>query len=142
MTDRAFRLVMAVLAAATVGIAAYLVQAHYAGGSVVCSTGGCETVQQSRYAEIFGVPVALVGLLGSLSIMLSLVRSDLRWRAAGLALAVAGLVFAVYLIVVQVAVLGAICQWCMANDVMLALLAGLAAWRAVADLTRDVHAHP
>ena len=140
MSDRALRLVMAGLATATVGIAAYLVHAHYTGGSVVCSTGGCETVQQSRYAEIFGVPVALVGLLGSLAIMLSLVRSDLRWRAAGLALAVSGLFFAVYLIVVQVAVLGAVCQWCMANDVMLALLAGLAAWRAVADLTGDVHA--
>ena len=75
MSDRALRIVMAGLATATLGNAAYLVYGHYTGGSVVCSTGGCESVQQSRYAEIFSVPVALVGLLGSLSIVVSLVRA-------------------------------------------------------------------
>jgi uncharacterized membrane protein len=132
MSDRAFPLVMAALATASVGIAAYLVQAHYSGGSVICSTGGCETVQQSSYAEIFGVPVALLGLLGSLAILLTLLRGDLPWRAAGLALAVSGLVFAGYLVIVQLAVLGAVCQWCVANDAIVAVLAGLAGWRAYA----------
>jgi uncharacterized membrane protein len=132
MSDRTLRLAMAALATASVGIAAYLVQAHYRGGSVACSTGGCETVQHSAYAEIFGVPVALLGLLGSLAILLTLLRSDVRWRAAGLTLAVSALVFAVYLVVVQVAVLGAVCQWCVANDAIVVVLAGMAGWRAYA----------
>lgn len=135
MSDRTTRLAMAALAAVSVGIAAYLVQAHYSGSPVLCATGGCETVQQSRYAEIFGIPVALLGLVGSVAILLSLLRSDLRWRAAGFALALAGLVFAAYLVVVQLAVIGAVCQWCMANDALVAVLACFAGWRAFGDLT-------
>jgi uncharacterized membrane protein len=134
MSDRASRLVMAALATATVGIAAYLVQVHYTGGSLVCSTGGCETVQQSAYAEIFGVPVALLGLLSSFAILLTLWRGDPPWRAAGLALAVTALVFAAYLVVVQLTVLGAVCEWCVANDAIVALLALVAGWRALTDL--------
>jgi uncharacterized membrane protein len=117
-----------------VGIAAYLVQVHYTGGSLVCSTGGCETVQQSAYAEIFGVPVALLGLLSSFAILLTLWRADPPWRAAGLALAVAALVFAAYLVIVQLTVLGAVCEWCVANDAIVALLALVAGWRALTDL--------
>lgn len=134
MSDRALRAMMAALALATVGIAGYLVQAHYAGGSVVCSTGGCETVEQSSYSDIFGVPVALVGLLGSVAILVSLLRADTLWRAGSLALTVAGFVFAAYLVVLQLTVLDAVCEWCVANDTLLALLAVLAVWRVRADL--------
>ena len=130
MSDRVLRLVTAALTLATIGIAAYLVQAHYAEASVVCATGGCETVQQSRYSEIFGVPVALIGLLGSVAILLSLTRTDVLARAAGLALTVCGLVFAVYLVALQLVVLDAVCEWCVANDSLLVVIALLAALRA------------
>ena len=130
MSDRVFRLTMAVLAFATIGIAAYLLHAHYAGTSVVCSTGGCETVARSRYSEIFGVPVALIGLVGSVAILASLAIRGVLGRATGLGLTLAGLLFAAYLIVVQVVVIGAVCEWCVANDALVAVLALLALWRA------------
>jgi uncharacterized membrane protein len=130
MSDRAFRLTMAGVALISVGISSYLLQAHYAGTSVVCSTGGCQTVAQSTYSELFGVPVALVGLVGSLAILASLVRGDVFGRAAAVALTLSGLVFAVYLVLLQLFVIDAVCEWCVANDVLLAILAGLAAWRA------------
>lgn len=130
MSERAFRLTIAVIALATVGIAAYLLQAHYAGTSVVCSTGGCETVAQSRYSEIFGVPVALIGLVGSVAILGSLAIRGALGRATGLALTLSGLIFAAYLIAVQVLVIGAVCEWCVANDALIAVLALLALWRA------------
>jgi uncharacterized membrane protein len=133
---------MAALATASVGIAAYLVQAHYSGASVVCSTGGCETVQESAYAEVFGVPVALLGLLGSAAILVTLFRQGPAWRAAGLALASSGLVFVVYLVIVQLAVIGAVCQWCVANDAILAIVAGVAGWRALIDLRTDTGFRP
>jgi uncharacterized membrane protein len=100
----------------------------------VCSTGRCETVQQSEYSEIYGIPVALVGLLGSLGILLTLVRGDIYGRAAGLTPALAGLSFAAYHVVVQLAVIDTVCEWCVANDALVAVLAVLAAWRARADL--------
>ena len=133
MSDRALRLTMASLAAVTVGVAGYLLQAHYSGGSIVCSTGGCNTVQRSAYAEIFGIPVALIGLLGSAAILLSLARGDVLGRALGLTLTLTGFIFAAYLVLVQLTVLDAVCEWCIANDTLLALLAALAVLRAGRD---------
>ena len=136
MSDRALRLVMAALAAAVVGIAGYLLQAHYSGGSIVCSTGGCETVQQSSYAELFGIPVALVGLLGAVAILASLVRSDLYGRATGVALTLSGFIFAAYLVIVQLAVINAVCEWCIASDSLMTVLAGVALWRVRTDVAQ------
>jgi hypothetical protein len=45
-------------------------------------------------------------------------------------LTAAGLVFAVYLVVLQLAVIDAVCEWCVANDALLVALALLAAFRA------------
>ena len=139
-SDRALRLAMAVVAVATSGIAGYLLYAHYADGSIVCSTGGCETVEQSRYADTFGAPVALLGLIGSIAILLTLLRGDVLGRAAGLALTAAAVLFASYLVVVQLAVIGAVCEWCIVNDALVALLAVLAGWRALSDLHAPVRA--
>lgn len=55
---------MLALAGATV--AGYLVWVRETGGTLVCATGGCGTVQSSEYAEVAGVPVALLGLVGYL----------------------------------------------------------------------------
>lgn len=138
MSDKALRLTMAALALVTIGIASYLLQAHYSGGSVVCSTGGCETVEQSRYADIFGIPVALIGLLGSVAILITLMRGDLLGRAAGLALTLTGFFFAAYLVLVQLTALHAVCEWCIVNDSLLAAIAVLAVVRARADLKTPV----
>ena len=51
---------------------------------------GCATVQQSRYAELAGVPVALLGLAGYAAILVSLARDDEDWRTATAFLAIAG----------------------------------------------------
>ena len=46
-------------------IATYLTIVHYAGGEPVCAVAhGCATVQKSDYAQLAGVPVALLGVLG------------------------------------------------------------------------------
>ena len=55
------------VALAGLGIATYLTAVHYAGGEPVCAVAhGCATVQQSDYAALAGVPVAVLGLLGYL----------------------------------------------------------------------------
>jgi uncharacterized membrane protein len=140
MSDRALRMTMAAIATVTLGIASYLVYAHYTDTSIVCSTGGCETVADSPYSEIFGLPVALIGAFGAVAILLALARGDIRGRVAVLALTVTGLVFAVYLVAVQLLVIGAVCQWCVANDALIAVLAVLATLRAVPDLKLSARA--
>ncbi|MEX1357137.1 MAG: vitamin K epoxide reductase family protein [Gaiellaceae bacterium] len=119
---------MAVLAAAGAGVSAYLLAAR---GTPVCSTGGCELVQGSRYAHVLRIPVAALGLAAFLTLFATaLSRSELA-RAAGAAIGLAGLLFSIYLLVVQLAVIGAVCEWCVAGDAIAALLAPAAALRIV-----------
>jgi uncharacterized membrane protein len=139
VTDRHLRVAICVLAAAGVAICAYLLYERWTGGPLVCSTGGCETVQESKYSKIAGIPVALLGLFAYVGIFVSgLLRSELA-RAAGAAIAVGGVAFALYLVYVQNSKIHAWCQWCLASDVILAVLAVLTSWRllraAPADLT-------
>ncbi len=129
MSEGRLRAMMAVLALVGMGIAAYLVYSRYTRSALVCTTGGCEQVQSSRYAEAGGVPVAVLGLVGYALILGStLVRGEVG-RAAGAALAFGGLAFSLYLLVVQVAVIEAICVWCVASDAVMVSLAVLAALR-------------
>jgi uncharacterized membrane protein len=119
VTDRALRLALAVVALAGIGVAGYLTYAHYDEGALICTSGGCEQVQQSEYAALAGIPVALLGLLSWVAV-LALVAWDsplARALTAGVALVAAA--FAVYLVVVQLFVIDAICVWCMVNDVVL-----------------------
>jgi uncharacterized membrane protein len=117
------RAAIAGLALAGAGVAAYLVYARYAHVQIACSTGGCETVQHSKYAKLAGIPVAVLGLGAYVAIFVTALIRQVEAAAFGTAIALGGLVFAVYLIVVQVAVIDAICQWCLASDAILLLLA-------------------
>lgn len=101
-------------------------------GSLVCGTGGCETVQLSRYSRFLGVDVAFIGLLGYLLLFgLGTLSLQPRWQAARwlaglLTLASgAGLAFALYLQVVELVVIRAICRWCVASALLIAACFGL-----------------
>jgi uncharacterized membrane protein len=133
MTDRALRAAVAVLALAGAGIAAYLTYARYADATIACTTGGCETVQSSAYAEIVGIPVAVLGLAGYVAILATALVPPEYGRPAGAALALAGLVFSAYLLLVQIVAIGAFCVWCLASDAVMALLAVAAVWRVALD---------
>ena len=131
MSGRALRLATALVALVGVCVAGYLTWAHYAGSQVVCVVGGgCETVQESEYAEIAGVPVALLGLVAYV-VLLGLVAWDTEGaRLAAATLAFVGLLFSLYLLALQLFVIDAICVWCLVNDVVVApLLAALTALR-------------
>src|SRR5690606_338337 len=67
-------LTLAIAAAAVVGlgIAGYLTYVHYQGIEPVCTTGGCAKVQASEYSELGGVPVALIGLVGYVTVLVTL----------------------------------------------------------------------
>ena len=120
MSDRTLRLAAASVAALGVGVAAYLTWAHYSGSQVACiAGGGCETVQESSYAEIGGMPVALVGLIGYAVILGMIVWDAPTARLVAASLAFVGLLFSGYLLVLQLFVIDALCAWCVANDVLI-----------------------
>lgn len=122
MSDRRLRAAIAALATLGAGIAAYLTYTRLAHVRIACVSSGCETVQSSSYSEVAGIPVAAIGLAGYVVLAASAgFRSDLA-RAAGATAALAGLGVAAYLLYVQLAIIGAVCQWCLASDAILVAL--------------------
>jgi uncharacterized membrane protein len=102
-------------------VAGYLTWVHFDEAALVCvAGGGCETVQQSSYAEIAGIPVALLGLV-SYTVVVGLVAWDTpNTRLAAAMIALVGLLFSLYLLAMQLFVIDAVCVWCLANDVLIA----------------------
>lgn len=123
MSDRGLRTAVVALSLAGAAVAAYVLTARLSGTDLYCATGGCETVQSSRYAEIFGVPLAALGVAAYLVVAVSVLAGE-AGRIVGAAVALAGAAFGVYLLVVQLAVLEAVCTWCLVNDAVALLLAG------------------
>ena len=121
MSDRALRLCAVLAAVAGLGISSYLTWVHFSDSSLLCiSGGGCETVQESSYSELAGVPVAALGLVGY-ALLLGLLAWDTPdARLVAATLAFVGLAFSVYLLTVQAFVIDAFCVWCVANDVVVA----------------------
>jgi uncharacterized membrane protein len=131
VTDRSLRIAAGVVALAGVTVAGYLTWVHFDDAALVCvAGGGCETVQDSDYAEIIGIPVAALGL-AAYAVILGLVAWDTPEARLGAAtIALVGLLFSLYLLALQLFVIEAVCVWCMANDVVIApLLAILTALR-------------
>jgi uncharacterized membrane protein len=127
------RVASAAIATVGLGIAAYLTIVHYAGGSPVCAIAhGCATVQKSSYAEVARVPVALLGLLGYVAILLSLLRDDELGRTVTAILTLAGFAFSAWLTYVEVARIDAICIWCVGSAICMTLLAILSGVRLIA----------
>ena len=129
MSERSNRIASAALALVGVGITAYLLSVRASGATLSCTTGGCETVQNSPYSEIFGLPVAALGLIGYVVLLgAALARGDLA-RLVGAVVALAAFAFSAYLVAVQVVVIGALCDWCLASDAVTTALAALALLR-------------
>jgi uncharacterized membrane protein len=132
-SERRLRLTIAALALAGLAVAGYLTYVHYAGLKPFCAGGGggCERVQNSSYAELAGVPVALLGLIGYALILASLAVRGEPGRMAGALLALVGFGFSAYLTWVELFEIDAICQWCAASAVLMTALAAATVARAL-----------
>jgi uncharacterized membrane protein len=130
MTDRALQRATVVLAAFGIGIATYLTYVHYADIEPFCTgISTCERVQTSDYANVAGVPVALLGLFGYLGILAAALMRGRLARGAAVYLAYVGFGFSAYLTWAELAEIDAICQWCIVSAVLMTLLAAIVTWR-------------
>jgi uncharacterized membrane protein len=127
------RRAIAVAAVAGGGIATYLTWTHFAHTPPICATGGCETVQKSKYSELAGVPVALLGLLAYIAIIGTTLVRGVMAAFAGALLAIVGVGFSGYLLWAQLGPIGAICQWCIGNDVVISVVAALCVARMLTE---------
>jgi len=117
-------------------------------GELQCGTGDCEYVQTSRYAEVFGIPVAFYGVVGYVGLFaLGLMRlqprfaTDRRVGAGLAALATVGFAFTLYLTAIELFVLHAICRWCMASAAIMTTvwLLSIAELRGMPSETAPTH---
>jgi uncharacterized membrane protein len=117
------------------GVSTYLTIAHYGSSiTLACPNTGainCEKVTTSPQSVIFGVPVAVLGLVFfaailSLSTARAWRRADLLPRLSRLGLAATGVGFAMYLIYTELFTIHAICLWCTSAHVLALLLFGIA----------------
>jgi len=132
-------LTVAVMVIALIGVAeaSYLTYVHYYGlGALLClgkhaGVSTCEQVQSSRYSKLAGVPVAVLGLIGYVTILVTVfVRGELA-RAAGFGVALTGCGFSLYLTYREVFTLKEICEWCVGSACLMTALAILTAIRYV-----------
>ena len=116
------------LALLGLAISIYLTYVHYAGIEPVCSSiSNCERVQTSEYADLVGIPVAVLGIVGYAAILVSLrMRVDVTALLAYLAVA-----FSAYLTWAELVKIDAICQWCVASAIITLVIAVLATLRAL-----------
>lgn len=98
-------------------------------GSLVCGTGGCETVQLSNWSRFMGIDVALIGVLGYAALLaLALVALqpallERRWPTTVLVCASgAGVLFSLYLTYLELYVIHAICRWCVGSALIVTAL--------------------
>jgi uncharacterized membrane protein len=130
--NRNVLMVIALLALAGLSAATYVFVTHSLGYELFCPFAtGCDTVQNSPYAVLFGIPVSLLGMLG-FTAYLALALIGLRSRVATrgylhalLILSVVEVAFTSYMAYLQVAVIRAICSWCMLSAALTVALAVL-----------------
>jgi uncharacterized membrane protein len=132
MSTRALRITLIVLSTIGVGLAAYLTYVHYTGVEPPCSIKGnpCSQVQKSKYSELAGIPVALMGLIGYIAILGTLLAPENETsRLATAAIALGGFGFSMYLTYREVFTLEKICEWCVGSAALLTIIMLLSVWR-------------
>ncbi len=91
-------------------------------------SGDCSTVNASRYSEVYGIPVASVGIAGYFAILLvhwyekrdKFFEKNSPMLIFGMALT--GFLFTVYLIYIEFAILRALCPFCLISQVAMTVI--------------------
>ena len=106
---------------AGLGVSIYLTLTHYTKVvSLVCSNNGainCEKVTTSPQSMVFGIPVAVLGLVFFVSMLVLALpriyqRPELSIARLRLASSIVGVGFVLYLLYCELFIIHAICLWC------------------------------
>ena len=128
-----------VFSLAGLAVSGYAMKQHYAPlGTSFCNvnaTFNCDLVNKGPYGEIFGFPVAAIGLIGYLMILIVgfqfLKTKDMLLGKALLALLAGGLAFSLYLTALEAFVIFAWCIVCLTSlaSITGATVSGIALYR-------------
>jgi uncharacterized membrane protein len=96
--------------------------------SMCIGSHGCSVVNSSRYSEVNGIPVAVIGVVGYLAILAALLleqRPGFFQQNGTLlffGLSLTGFLFTLYLIFVEVALIKAYCPFCITSQIVMTLI--------------------
>ncbi len=134
--DNKLRIVSLILAVLGLLDSIYLTWVKFSGKYALCGPiGDCESVNTSQYSEVFGIPIALLGAGAYLVVIISL---SLESRGSFWAeyspiivfgISLIGVLYSIYLTYIEVAVLKAICPYCVISAIILVLLLVLSSIR-------------
>jgi uncharacterized membrane protein len=98
-------------------------------GELSCSIGSCETVNTSRWSMFLGLPVAAWGLFFYLDVfVIAFLGTMPRWENQPVisiilvAQAAIGVLFSAWLTYLELAVIHAICIWCVTSAIIVLII--------------------
>lgn len=119
----------------------YLTWVKFSGKYALCGPiGNCESVNTSQYSEVFGIPIALLGAGAYLVVIILLLvegRSSFWAEYSPIfvfGMSLIGVIYSIYLTYIEVAILNAICPYCVISAIILVLLLILSSIRLMRSL--------
>ncbi|MEO0143803.1 MAG: vitamin K epoxide reductase family protein [candidate division WOR-3 bacterium] len=106
-------------------VSLYLLYAYEISKDIVCIGSGCEIVANSIYSKFLNISLPFWGVLFYISVM---ILSFKKWENLLLFILIVGAVFSIYLTLIEIFVIKAICFWCLISAIctwVMALYAGL-----------------
>lgn len=107
----------------------YLSWIEYSGKFALCGPiGNCESVNTSKYAQIYGIPLAYIGVIVYTVFIIILLlegKNKLLAEYGSLimfGLTLIGVLFSIYLTYLEIWVIKAICPYCVVSAVVLVIL--------------------
>jgi uncharacterized membrane protein len=129
ITNRNMRILSIILAVSGVIVSGYLSWVKLAHAQVFCGgSGECELVANSPYAEIVGIPIAFLGLGAYIVItgLLLLENYGDFWKQNSpliiFGMTLVGLLYSAFLTYLEIAVIRAICPYCVVSAIIMTLL--------------------
>lgn len=140
-TDKTLRRIAIILCVVGLAVALYLLSIKLTPVPPYCfGLGNCETVNTSAYSEILGIPIALLGVLAYatlLGLLLLEARSSFlgKWGTlVEFGMTLGGTLYSAFLTFLEVAVIKAICPYCVTSAVVMTLLFVISTVRMVRQL--------
>ncbi|MFT4034365.1 MAG: vitamin K epoxide reductase family protein [Patulibacter sp.] len=129
--DRILRILIRVVMVPGFVAATYLTYTKLAHIEPVCADGGCAVIAVSRWSEVFGIPVTLLGMVTyGLIFATTFLRSDVG-KLGGAFFATIGAAFSIWLQYQALVVMEHLCPWCLTSAICMNVLALLTIWRAL-----------
>jgi len=134
------RLIQITVALAILGLLVSIYMTIYkvtANDSMCLGSGDCSTVNASRYSEVNGIPVALIGVLGYAAIIGIhwLERRNEFFEANGsmilFGISLIGFLFTLWLVYVEITILKALCPFCVTSQITMTIIFILSIIRVV-----------